>query len=227
MKILTAEEIKENKRQTLIGGVVGGAAGLAISGLLFRIVPKRYPHVNFKKLPWSLKTAAFIMPPTALMAICAEEASNRYDEERYRGARLEEIDDVKKKYKSEQTTWVNFIDALSRNQYKIITGAWAGSLYASWALINRDKIMTTAQKVVQARMYAQFITVGLLLGTIGLSVYEDKLHPNKHQILEKKRWEEVLKEAEKRAEREKLEKAQGVNFASNEDRIGAKIYKDL
>ena len=36
---------------------------------------------------------------------------------------------------------------LNDNKYKIIISAWAGSLYGSWVLVNRDKIMDTAQKL--------------------------------------------------------------------------------
>ncbi|CCH58461.1 hypothetical protein TBLA_0A06690 [Henningerozyma blattae CBS 6284] len=224
MKLLTSEEIEENKRQTLIGGLQGCVGGLVISGLLFRLMPRRYPWFNPKKMPWSLKTAIFIMPPTALMAICAEEASNRFDEEKYSGKQLERINEVKNEVKGQNSAMVNILDTLSKHQYKIITGLWAGSLWASWVVINRDKIMTKAQKIVQARMYAQFVTIGLLLGGLGLSMYEEKLHPNKHKAMEQRRWEEVLKEAEEKSEREKEGVASPV-YVPTEDRMSSKIYK--
>ena len=63
---------------------------------------------------------------------------------------------------------------LNDNKYKIIISAWAGSLYGSWVLVNRDKIMDTAQKAVQARMYAQGITIILLLGTLLLAMKEER-----------------------------------------------------
>jgi hypothetical protein len=58
--------------------------------------------------------------------------------------------------------------------------------------------MTKAQKIVQARMYAQFLTVGLLLGSIGLTVYDEKAHPENYDKRETPSWEKVLKEEEQR-----------------------------
>ena len=83
--------------------------------------------------------------------------------------------------------------------------------------------MTKAQKIVQARMYAQFITVGLLLASVGLSMYENKLHPNKQKVNEMRRWENALKVAEEEERREKEGRRTG--YVSNEERISSKIFK--
>ena len=80
--------------------------------------------------------------------------------------------------------------------------------------------MTKTQKIVQARMYAQTLTVLLLLGSIGLSVYEDKLHPDAQKLERARRWERVLEQAE-----EEEAKAKQAGFRSNEDRVKAKIFK--
>lgn len=221
MKLLTKEEIEAHRSHTLWGGVQGAAAGLAISALAFKFLPKRYPSFQPAKLTWSIKTALFITPPTLLTAICAEEASNGFDATMYSSG------SSSKEAIEEHTRWKNlstkdkFVEGLSNNKYKLITGAWAASLYGSWVLVDRDPIMTKAQKAVQARMYAQFITVALLLASVGLSMYEAKLHPDKKKLGEKRRWEKALQYAEQ----EEREEARAHGFKSNEDRVNAKIFK--
>lgn len=83
MKILTAEEIKEQKAYTMKGGLIGALAGFATSAVLFKVMPRKYPSLNITRLPYSVKTAFWITPPTVLTVILAEEASNKYDALKY------------------------------------------------------------------------------------------------------------------------------------------------
>lgn len=223
MKILTPEEIDAHRSHTFAGGLKGAIAGFIISGAIFKFAPMRYPKFNPKAMTYSIKTALFITPPTLLTAICAEEASNKFDELMYSsGPESSEA-------LAEHKRWKNlplkqkFVESLSDNKYKIITALWAASMYGSWVVVNRDKIMTTTQKAVQARMYAQFITVALLLGSMGLSMYEQSLNPNKQKNSEQRRWDKLLQEAEKEEKAEKERQATG--FSSNQERVNAKIYK--
>ncbi|KAG0671752.1 Replication factor C, subunit RFC4 [Maudiozyma exigua] len=220
MKILTSEEINAHSAYTLKGGALGAVIGLAGSAALFKLLPRRFPGFKPSQMTWSVKTALFITPPTLFTAICAEEASNRFDALKYSGSymsdeALERQAAWEKLSKKEQ-----MVETLNNNKYKIITGLWAASLYASWEIINRDKIMNATQKAVQARMYAQFITVILLLCSVGLSTYEKKLNPDKAKHLESQRWANALKAA---AEQEKMADAQ--TTFSNEERRDAKIFK--
>lgn len=224
MKILTAEEIDAHRSHTLAGGIKGALAGLLISGAIFKFAPMRYPKFNPKAMTYSVKTALFITPPTLLTAICAEEASNKFDELMYSSG-PESTQAIE-----EYQRWKNlplkqkFVEGLSDHKYKIITGLWAASLYGSWVMVNRDKIMTTTQKAVQARMYAQFITVALLLASMGLSMYEQSLNPNKQKNNEQRRWDRLLEEAEKEEKAEAARKT-ATGFSSNQERVNAKIYK--
>ncbi|EDO18785.1 hypothetical protein Kpol_1028p60 [Vanderwaltozyma polyspora DSM 70294] len=227
MKLLTAEEIEANRYHTLMGGLQGLGAGLLISAVGFKYGPKKFPKFKPSAWPWSMKTALFITPPTLLSAICAEEASNKFDEITYGSGK------ESKEYLEDQVRWQKLsfkekcLEGFSNNRYKIITGAWALSMWGSWELVNRDKIMSSAQKAVQARMYAQFITVALLLGSMMLSMYENKLHPNQRQLNEKRRWEKALQQAEidQQLHEEGTEIVRKTGFVSNQDRKNAKIFK--
>lgn len=66
-------------------------------------------------------------------------------------------------------------------------------------------------------MYAQFLTVILLLASVGLSVYDEKKHPEHYaKADEATSWQRVLKEEE-----ERLEQA-----GSTTPYKRARIYKD-
>lgn len=223
MKILTSEEIEAHRYHTLAGGVKGAIAGLIISGAIFKFGPMRYPKFNPKAMTWSIKTATFIMPPVVLTAICAENASTRFDEMMYgSGAESSQALEEHKRWKNLSMT-NKMVESLSNNKYKIITGLWAASLWGSWVIVNRDKIMTKTQKAVQARMYAQFITVALLLASMGLSMYEQNLNPDKQKQTEQRRWDKLIEEAEREEKAESERSATG--FKTNQDRVNAKIYK--
>ncbi|TFY73360.1 hypothetical protein EWM64_g10652, partial [Hericium alpestre] len=85
----------------------------------------------------------------------------------WKGAAKEMLDSAKVK---EEQEWA----ALSmrekvhtwalQNQYKVILGSWAISMGIAAGLIMRDRHQSTSQKIVQARMWAQGLTIGVLIG---------------------------------------------------------------
>lgn len=219
MKLLTEEEIEAHRYHTLSGGFQGAAAGLAISALAFKFLPKRYPKFNPKKMTPSIKTAIFITPPTLLMSICAEEASNNFDKMRYQGKTSKDVVEEHARW-SNLTLSEKFVEGLSNNKYKIIVASWAAAMYGSWKYVDRDPYMTKTQKAVQARMYAQTLTVVLLLASIGLSMYEEKLHPDQKKLDRARRWDAVMEEAERQDEL-----AGQAGARTNEQRIKGKIFR--
>ena len=54
------------------------------------------------------------------------------------------------------------------NRYGIIGGSWVLSMAVSLALVSRNRYLTGPQKLVQARVYAQGLTLAVFLATAGL-----------------------------------------------------------
>jgi hypothetical protein len=52
-----------------------------------------------------------------------------------------------------------------------IAGSWLVSMAGALTYSFSNKYLTTQQKVVQARMYAQAVTIAVLMASAGLSVY--------------------------------------------------------
>ncbi|GME80859.1 unnamed protein product [Ambrosiozyma monospora] len=192
MKLVSKEEISAQSQAVLAGGVKGLLLGTAFSLGIFALAPHKYPRLL--KMPWSVKTAIFVTPLAFTASVNAELCSSEFDNQMYSS------EFTQKKILDEHKRWNSLsfkektVETLSDSKYKIITGLWALSLYGSWAYANRDPLMTRAQKLYQARMYAQFITVALLLGSIGLQVYEEKHNLGQKESREDQYLKEFLSE---------------------------------
>lgn len=201
MKILDTEEREAHIAHITHEGVKGLFVGSMISAGLFAYLKFKQP-VKFSHFNTSIKTCIFAMPTIASGAFFADQGSVEFDKQ------MHQLDYTTKKTLEEFRAWNNlsasdkFIHSLNNNKYSIIIGAWAASLYGSWALVNRDKIMTTAQKMVQARMYAQGLTIVLLLGTIVLSMKEQEMEKLQPKPIPE--WQQILNDREQAKKQELL-----------------------
>ncbi|GME93912.1 unnamed protein product [Ambrosiozyma monospora] len=195
MKLVTKDEIDAHQSAVLSAGIKGFILGTAISVGIYALAPHKYPLLL--KMPWSIKTAIAVTPPAFAASVNAERGSSAFDNEMYSSEFTQKkILDEHKRWNS-LTLTEKTIESVSENKYGIITGLWALSMWGSWAIANRDKLMTKSQKFYQARMYAQFITVAMLLGSIGLSVYEENHNLGKKESREDQFLKEYLQEHKK------------------------------
>lgn len=191
MKLISEEEKRAHNRMVQIGGMKGFLFGTLVSVGIFGFAPRFYPKIF--NLPWSIRTAVFVVPPAFAATVNAELESQAFDYQMYSSESsqrrlLEEHQRWESLTKSEKT-----IEVLDGNKYKIVSGLWVVSMFGSWHFVNKDHLLTKTQKLVQARMYAQFITVGLLLGTLALSMMEEKVEKD-HKKLKFSADDEALEE---------------------------------
>ncbi|KAF5393049.1 hypothetical protein D9757_001183 [Collybiopsis confluens] len=132
-----------------------------------------------------------------LLSIQAERRALEYDESQWTGGGVEILNERERQV---QEKWDNMsnkekmIDWASRRQYSIIMASWALSLGAAGAIISRDKYQTPAQKVVQARMWAQGLTIGILIAAGALNHLQQKDAVDKHVDHS---WQDVLAQQER------------------------------
>jgi hypothetical protein len=69
------------------------------------------------------------------------------------------------------------------NRYGIVFGSWIASMGIALGLVQRNKYLTGAQKLVQARVYAQGLTVAVLLASFAFETND--------KVKGKGRWETV------------------------------------
>ncbi|KAG6856786.1 hypothetical protein H0H87_000754 [Tephrocybe sp. NHM501043] len=164
MKFATEEDIEGHAAASRRGAIEGavGSSIVALGG-------SYYLHRSvaaYRALPLSLKALGVVIIVAPVLSIQAERRGLEYDKSKWEGEgvrflhgkRLE--DDARWEEMSNRDKLADWAD---RHQYSLILGGWASSLAFAGAVISRDKIQTTAQKVVQARMWAQGLTIGLLI----------------------------------------------------------------
>jgi len=164
MKILTEEEIRAHNNATVqeaIEGVIAGAA-LALPGSY--LLNRRWPY--YRSLPPSLKTLGVILVVVPGLAIQAERRGLEFNRSQWMGAGKLEMDrEAAEKRaaweelssRSKITSWV------VRHQYSIMFGGWLGACAVAGNIIWKNKYQTGPQKLVQVRMWAQGLTIGIVL----------------------------------------------------------------
>ncbi|EDK42530.1 conserved hypothetical protein [Lodderomyces elongisporus NRRL YB-4239] len=207
MKLLTKEEKDAHLQHVISEGAKGLVYGAVVSAGIFSYLKYRKP-ARFATFTGSIKAAILAMPTISIAAFWADQGSWEFDQMMHQSDYQQE--QVLKEYREYNKLSLSdkIFTQLNKHKYQIIISAWAASLYGSWVLVNRDKIMTTAQKAVQARMYAQGITIILLLGTILLAMREEEINKKKPKPLPE--WRQIVNEREaelKRLENEKDAKA--------------------
>jgi len=132
-----------------------------------------------------MKTFLVTSSSTFAAIISADRASRNYEWARdparqYRDRASIQAEDAR----ANETTLQRLKDWGRENRYPIVTASWVASMGLSFALVARNRYLTTAQKLVQARVYAQGLTLAVLVATAALEVGD----ANKG----KGRWESVM-----------------------------------
>ncbi|WPK23394.1 hypothetical protein PUMCH_000633 [Australozyma saopauloensis] len=193
MKIIDKHERDAHAMHVATEGLKGLFYGGVLSLGIYNFLKYRQP-ARFARFNTSIKACIIIMPTISLGAFYADEGSVEFDRKMYSSGYAD------KKMLEQYSKWKEMpfsdklVHSLSTHKYKIILTSWIASMWGSWVYVNRDKVMTGPQKIVQARMYAQAITIVLLLSTIVLAMKEEELNKDKPAPIPE--WKRVLKERE-------------------------------
>lgn len=133
----------------------------------------------------------------------------------------------------------------SENRYNIVFGSWVASVAGALAIIGKDKYLTTAQKIVQVRVWAQGLTLAVVIASLAFETTDgangkgrwetvkvlDPNDPTHQHLIEKKvhheryagedQWRDMVEAEEQRLkEREKY-----INQKEQEDKKSGKAKK--
>ncbi|KAI0353501.1 hypothetical protein OH77DRAFT_1427193 [Trametes cingulata] len=164
MKLVSKEEQDAQQRATILGGLKGFAGGLGVALPASYFLHRRWPY--YRALPPSLKAFGVVLVAVPAFVISAEHAGQRYEEEHWTDAGKVELDAVQARQKARwesMTTSQKVGDFARRHEYGIILGSWATALIGSFSYIMRDPYQSVPQKLVQARMWAQGLTIGIII----------------------------------------------------------------
>lgn len=118
-----------------------------------------------------MKTFLVTSAGTFSAIISADRASRSFETTRdpsrqYRDQASEQADELRQS----ETLLKRAKDWGREHRYPIVTASWIASMGAALGMVGRDPYLTRAQKLVQARMYAQGLTLLVLMATAMLEV---------------------------------------------------------
>jgi len=169
MKILTKEEEQAHYNATLKGGFVGGIIGVTVGAAAVYGAHVRF-HA-FRQLTLPLKTFLVTSSATFASIVSADRASRNFENSRdpqrkYRDKASNELDAVH----AQESTFAKFKDWGREHRYPIVTASWVASMGLALGMVGRNPYLTSAQKLVQARVYAQGLTLAVLVATAAFEV---------------------------------------------------------
>lgn len=183
MKVISKEEESAHYSEVLKGGLVGGSISLGIGMAAVYGASRRY--ANFRSLTLPFRTFLVTSSATAGAIITAERYSinfakakdpmNFYKDEAHRAlehARQQEGEGAK------LLSWGR------ENRYTIVFGSWVVAMAIAGTLVSRNRFLTTSQKLVQTRMYAQGLALAVLIATAALETSDARSGVG--------RWETIL-----------------------------------
>jgi len=169
MKILTKEEEAAHYNATLNGGIKGGLLGLAVGASVVTFSHRRF-H-TFRQLTLPLKAFLVTSSGTFAAIINADRASRAYQDSTHpENFYLDESQRAMQAERSSESTFQRLKDWGRDNRYSIVTASWVASMGIAFGLVSRNKYLTGAQKLVQARVYAQGLTLAVLVASAAFEV---------------------------------------------------------
>jgi len=187
MKVISKEEEEAHYNTVVRAGLQGGTVGLALGLAGVYGASRRYPAFRQLTLPFRsfLVTSAgtfgaiIVAERESIRFQRSHDAMNNYLEESHR--QLAEARAREAAHKSEAQ---RLMEWGRQNRYSIVFGSWIAAMGIALAIVGRSKYLSTSQKVVQARVYAQGLTLAVLIATAALETADAKSG--------KGRWETVM-----------------------------------
>ncbi|KAH8905923.1 mitochondrial hypoxia responsive domain-containing protein [Coniochaeta sp. PMI_546] len=183
MKVISKEEEKAHFNQVIKGGLIGGSISMALGLTGVVLASRRW--TAFRSLTLPFRTFLVTSSATAGAVITAERYSINFQRAKdpmsfYKDAsqRADEL------ARQQESSWKRFVDYCRENRYTIVGLGWVASMAVAFTLVSRNRYLTTSQKLVQARVYAQGLTLALILAAGAFETADAKSG--------KGRWESVM-----------------------------------
>jgi hypothetical protein len=174
------------------GGTIGGLLGLAGGAAGVMLAARRYHTIRNLTIP--MKAFLVTSSGTFVGIIAADHASR--DFEKQQNATRMWYENREDRLHAEELRGLSFTDRAvafaRREKYKIVGATWIASMIGSFVLVGRNPYLSGQQKIVQARVYAQGLTLAVLCASAAFEISDqrkgrgllDAAKKNKKQQLE-------------------------------------------
>lgn len=152
---------------TVYGGTIGGLLGTAAGAVGVLAASRRYPAFRGLSLPFR----AFLITSGGTFAaiIQADRYSRQFETARHpeksytdKQQTLQDELESQKPFSKRAMDWGN------KNRYSIVFGSWVASITAAFGIVGRNPYLSGQQKLVQARVYAQGLTLAVVIASLAL-----------------------------------------------------------
>jgi hypothetical protein len=151
----------------VIVGLAGGTAGLMLAA-------RRYHTIRNLTLPMK---AFLVTSAGSFVGIIAADHASR-DFEKQQNAISMWYENREDRLHAEELRNMSFTDrALAfarREKYKIVGATWIASMVGSFVLVGRSPHLSGQQKIVQARVYAQGLTLAVLCASAAFEISDQR-----------------------------------------------------
>ncbi|TPX16800.1 uncharacterized protein E0L32_012365 [Thyridium curvatum] len=182
MKVMTKEEEAAHYHEVVKGGLIGGGIGL-VAGLAGVVgASRRYPAFRGLTLPFR----AFLVTSSGTFGaiILAERNSVEFGKAQDpRNFYKDEAQRALEAARAQESSSQRALAWARENRYRIVVSSWLASVAVALAIVGRNKYLTTSQKVVQARVYAQGLTLAVLIATAALEVGDAKRGTGRYETV--------------------------------------------
>lgn len=135
---------------------------------------RRFHTIRNLTLP--MKAFLVTSSGTFVGIIAADHSSRQYEAERNVGLKyLGEREERLRREELSQMSLGNRIGAWAREEkYKIIGATWIASIVGSFVLVGRNPYLSGQQKIVQARVYAQGLTLAVMCASAAFEIHDQR-----------------------------------------------------
>ncbi|OJJ49847.1 hypothetical protein ASPZODRAFT_156882 [Penicilliopsis zonata CBS 506.65] len=174
MKLLTKEEEDAHYRAVLQGGTVGCVLGIVggVAGVM--AASRRYHTIRSLTLP--MKTFLVTSSGTFVGIVAADHSSRQFEAQR--NTQLQWYQSREAQLHQEEMAGMGTMERLTkwahREKYKIVSATWVASMIGSFVLVGRNPYLSGQQKIVQARVYAQGLTLAVLVASAAFEIHDQR-----------------------------------------------------
>ncbi|KAE8131645.1 hypothetical protein BDV38DRAFT_288517 [Aspergillus pseudotamarii] len=174
MKLLTKEEEDAHYRAVLKGGSIGTVLGLIGGYAGVMAASRRYHTIRNLTLP--MKAFLVTSSGTFVGIIAADNSSRNFEAER--NADQQWYQNREQRLREESLQGMSFMERslawARKEKYTIVTATWVASMIGSFVLVGRNPYLSGQQKIVQARVYAQGLTLAVLVASAAFEISDQK-----------------------------------------------------
>lgn len=156
------------------GGSVGGILGLTGGTAGVLLAARRYPTI--RNLTTPMKAFLVTSAGTFVGIIGADQASRSFDVQR--NVEKQWYENREERLRAEELRGLSFADRAvafaRREKYKLIGATWVASMIGSFVLVGRNPYISGQQKIVQARVYAQGLTLAVLCASAAFEIADQR-----------------------------------------------------